>query len=102
MTDDEQVIFERIWNLYLDQDIELDTIDLVNVLLFSAAAIGVPEKIPVLRMMDAILEYSATIQETYETIMEKHQNGELTTEQEQDLQPLLRLVSDNTKSKTEE
>jgi len=101
MTRDEQVIFDRIWNLYLDSEIDLDTIDLVNVLLFSAAAIGVPEKIPVLKMMDALLEYSATINQTYETILERHKNGELTDEQERDLKPLLKLVSDNTEQDTE-
>ena len=104
MTKTEQEIFDRLWNLYLNEDMELDTVDMVNVLLFSAAAIGVPEKIPVLRMMDALLEYSATITETYETIMERHKNGQLTEEQERDLKPLLRLVhnKDFTEEDTEE
>ena len=84
MNSDEQQIFDRLWNLYLNDQIDLNKIDMVNVLLFTAAAIGVPEKIPVLKMMDALLEYSATITETYETIMERHKNGELTDSRDRD------------------
>ena len=94
MTSEEQQIFDRLWTLYLKRETNLEGKDMVNVLLFSACAISVIEKICITDLMNAIIEYKATVTEAYEDILTRHAHGKLDPEQEKDLEPILRIVHD--------
>ena len=94
MTSEEQLIFNRLWTLYLERETNLEGKDMVNVLLFSACAISVIEKICITDLMNAIIEYKATVTEAYEDILTRHAHGKLDPEQEKDLEPILRIVHD--------
>ena len=94
MTSEEQLIFNRLWTLYLERETNLEGKDMVNVLLFSACAISVIEKICITDLMNAIIEYKASVTEAYEDILTRHAHGKLDPEQEKDLEPILRIVHD--------
>lgn len=92
MTQDEQEIFDRLWTLYIERENGLKGKDMINVLLFSACAISVIEEVNISDLMNAILEYKASVTEAYINILERHANGRLNEQEERDLRPILRLV----------